>query len=343
LFRRYMCDKGTQLCIGTFAATFVFSLLTLMSATSRMNEKEFVPWLSVWVSTLWAISCIGVLIYYIHHVAVIIQVNTIVADIAADFHRAVHASQSAMGRSVPPIPEISPDVILIAPMAGYIQRIDYPRLVLAAGEADGIVRFLHRPGQFVVKGGTMAIAACRRLPGSKLQAIFENAVTIGMRRTERHDNEFALSQIVEIALRAMSPGLNDPTTALTCVDWLGDSIRALARYPRLSPTHVDKGGNVRVIEKVNEFDRVVAAAFDPIRQVARNSPMLTIRLLNTFSSIAPFMQTTTQRGALYNQAELTFEGFTAEAVGGDRADVLAAYYRAVRALRPAWSPAGRTG
>jgi len=343
LLRRYMRDKGIQLCIGTFAATFVFSLLTLMSVTSRANEKEYVPWLSVWVSTLWAISCIGVLIYYIHHVAVIIQVNTVVADIAADFYRAVHASQSAMGRSVPPIPEISPDVIFIVPMAGYIQRIDYPRLVLAAGEADGIVRCLHRPGQFVVKGATMAIAACRRLPGSKLQAIFEDAVTIGIRRTERYDNEFAVSQIVEIALRAMSPGLNDPTTALTCVDWLGDSIRALARYPRLSPTHVDKRGNVRVIEKVNEFDRVVAAAFDPIRQVARNSPMLTIRLLNTFSSIAPFMQTTTQRGALYNQAELTFEGFTAEAVGGDRADVLAAYYRAVRALRPAWSPAGRTG
>jgi len=92
---------------------------------------------------------------------VIIQVNTVVADIAADFHRAVHASQSAMGRSMSPIPEISPDLILIAPMAGYIQRIDYPRLVLAAGEADGIVRFLHRPGQFVVKGATMAIAEGR--------------------------------------------------------------------------------------------------------------------------------------------------------------------------------------
>jgi hypothetical protein len=77
--------------------------------------------------------------------------------------------------------------------------------------------------------------------------------------------------------------------------------------------------------------------------VARNSPMLTIRLLNTFSGIAPFMQTITQRGALYNQVELTFEGFTAEAVSRDRADVSAAYYRAVRALRPAWSPAGRAG
>src|SRR5882724_11964676 len=109
LLRRYMRDKGIQLCIGTFAATFVFSLLTLMSVTSRANEKEYVPWLSVWVSTLWANSCIGVLIYCIHHVAVIIQVNTVVADIAADFYRAVHASQSAMGRSVPPIPEISPD------------------------------------------------------------------------------------------------------------------------------------------------------------------------------------------------------------------------------------------
>ena len=343
LLQKYMRDQATQLCIGTFAATFVFSLLTLMSVTSRANEKEFVPWLSVWVSTLWAISCIGVLIYYINHVAVIIQVNNVLADIATDFDRAVRASYSAMGRSVPPIPEISPEVALVAPTAGYIQRIDYPRLVVAAGEADGIVRLLHRPGQFVVKGATMAVAACRRLPGSKLQEIFEGAVTIGMCRMVHQDNEFAVSQIVEIALRAMSPGLNDPTTAVTCVDWLGDSIRTLARYPRPNPARVDNSGKVRVVEKVNDFERVVAAAFDPIRQVARNSPMLTIRLLNTFSGIAPFMQTITQRGALYSQVELTFEGFTADAVSRDRADVSAAYYRAVRALRPAWSPAGRVG
>jgi uncharacterized membrane protein len=176
-----------------------------------------------------------------------------------------------------------------------------------------------------------------------LQEIFEGAVTIGMCRMVHQDNEFAVSQIVEIALRAMSPGLNDPTTAVTCVDWLGDSIRTLARYPCPNPARVDNSGKVRVVEKVNDFERVVAAAFDPIRQVARNSPMLTIRLLNTFSGIAPFMQTITQRGALYSQVELTFEGFTADAVSRDRADVSAAYYRAVRALRPAWAPAGRAG
>jgi uncharacterized membrane protein len=343
LLRRYMCDIGTQLCIGTFAATFVFSLLTLMSVTSRADEKEYVPWLSVWISTLWAISCIGVLIYYISHVAVIIQVNTLVADIAADFHRAVRANHSPSERSMPPIPEVSPDRTLVAPIAGYIQWIDYPRLVLAAVEADGIVRFLCRPGQFVVKGAVMAVAECRRLPGGKLQEMFAGAVKIGKRRIVRQDSEFAISQIVEIALRAMSPGMNDPTTALTCVDWLGDSIRALAGYPRRNPAHVDQRGKVRVVEKVNEFERVVAAAFDPIRQVARNSAMLTIRLLNTFFSIAPFMETTSQREALYNQVELAFEGFSAEAVSGDRADVSAAYYRAIRALRLAWSPAGRTG
>jgi uncharacterized membrane protein len=343
LLRRYMRDKGTQLCIGTFAATFVFSLLTLMSVTSRANEKEFVPWLSVWVSTLWAISYIGVLIYHINHVAVIIQVNTVVADVAADFHRAVRANYSAMEPTMPPIPEISPDLALVAPIAGYIQLIDYPRLALAAGEVDGIVRFVCRPGQFVVKGATMALATCRRLPGSRLQEMFGSTVTIGLCRSDCQDCEFAVSQIVEIALRAMSPGINDPTTALTCVDWLGDSIRVLARYPHRNPVHVDKRGKVRVVEKINEFERVVAAAFDPIRQVARNSPILTIRLLNTFSGIAPFMQATTQQGALYNQVSLAFEGFAAEAVSGDRADVSAAYYRAVRALRPAWSPAGRAG
>ena len=341
LLQRYMRDKGTQLCIGVFAATFVFTLLTLMSVTSRPHEKEYVPWLSVWVSTMWAICCIGVLVYYINHVAVIIQVNTVVADIAADFHRVIRASYEPKERPAPPIPEVSPDIALVAPRAGYIQRIDYPGLVLAAAEADGVVRFLCRPGQFVVKGATIAVASCRKRPGRALEQEFGRAVRIGTRRTLFQDAEFAIAQIVDITLRAMSPGINDSTTALTCVDWLGDGLRALAEYPPKDPAHVDSRGTVRVVERINEFERMVAAAFNPIRQVAKTSPALTIRLLNTLAAIAPLMHTTAQKGALYDQVELAFEGFASDAVSGDRADVTTAYYRAIQALQPTWFPVVR--
>src|SRR5579862_4103279 len=98
LLRRYMRDRGTQVCIGIFAATFVFSLLTLLSGSSRAEEKEFLPWLSILISKIWALTCNPVLIYYINHVALSIQVNNVLADLSADFRWAIsqnHAPNQA--------------------------------------------------------------------------------------------------------------------------------------------------------------------------------------------------------------------------------------------------------
>jgi len=148
------------------------------------------------------------------------------------------------------------------------------------------------------------------------------------------DPEFAIAQIVEIALRAMSPGVNDPNTAVTCVNWLADSLRVLAQNPAGNPAHLDCQGNIRVIEKINDFERIVAAAYGPIRQVARNSPMLTIAMLNSISLIAPFIQTATEQEALHNQVRLACEGLAIDTVSGDRRGVEEAYRWAVMALQP---------
>ncbi len=337
LLRRYMRDRGTQVCIGVFAATFVFSLLTLLSVTSRPNEKEYVPWLSIWISTIWALACIGVLIYYINHVAVSIQVNNVLAGLSKDFRWVIRQNRRLPETSRISIPEVRPDLALAASVTGYIQLIDYQSLVLAAVEADAVVRFLFRPGQFVVKGATLAVAEGQELPASRLAEVFCRTVRIGVRRTLAQDPEFALAQIVEIALRAMSPGINDPNTAVTCVNWLTDGLRELAQNTPRSAVHVDIRGNPRVIEHLNEFQHVVAAAYGPIRQVARNSPMLTIGILNSISLIAPFVESAAWKKALHTQAQLAWEGFSLDAVNGDREDAKVAYRLAVEAFH---SPAG---
>ncbi len=340
LLRRYMRDRGTQACIGVFAATFVFSLLTLLSVTSRSDEKEYVPWLSIWISTIWALACIGVLIYYINHVAVSIQVNNVVADLSKDFRWVIRQNHRLPETSRISIPEVRPDLALAASVTGYIQLIDYQPLVLAAAEADTVVRFLYRPGQFVVKGATLAVAEVRELPASRLAEVFCRTVRIGVRRTLAQDPEFALAQIVEIALRAMSPGINDPNTAVTCVHWLTDGLRELAQYAPRSAVHTDVRGNPRVIEHLNEFQHVVSAAYGPIRQVARNSPMLTIGMLNSMSLIAPFLESEAWKEALNIQAQLAWEGFSSDAVNRDREDVMAAYHLAVEALHSPDRPKG---
>jgi uncharacterized membrane protein len=334
LLRRYMRDQGTQVCIGTFAATFVFSLLTLLSVTSRAHEKEYVPWLSIWISTVWALTCIGVLIYYINHVAHSIQVNNVLADLVSDFRWAVEENHTTSTSSSESIPDVHPDLALPAPAAGYVESIDYQALVSAAAEADAVVLLLFRPGQFAVRGAPLAVAEGCNLSRSRLRELLPRAIRIGVRRTLRQDPEFAIAQIVEIALRAMSPGVNDPNTALTCINWLAECLRTLAQCPSKNATHVDGAGVIRVVERVHEFERVVAVAYDPVRQVARNSTTVTIGMLDSISLIAPFIQTEAGKEALKKQAHLVYEGLFSDAVSKDREEVAAAYRRSVDALYP---------
>jgi uncharacterized membrane protein len=334
LLRRYMRDRGTQVCIGIFAATFVFSLLTLLSVTSRAQEKEFVPWLSIWISTIWALTCIAVLIYYINHVALSIQVNNVLADLSADFRWAISQNAGANQARRVSIPMVRGDLTLLSPTTGYIQSINYHALLSAAAAAGAVVRFESRPGQFVVQGASLAVAEGNRLSQTRLEDDFRRTVRIGVRRTLLQDPEFAIAQIVEIALRAMSPGVNDPNTAVTCVNWLADSLRVLAQHPAGNPAHLDRGGNIRVIEQVNDFEQIVAATYGPIRQVARNSPMLTIGMLNSISHIAPFLRAAAEREALHNQVQLAAEGLNATTLSGDRQGIEEAYRRAVMALQP---------
>src|SRR5262249_43059426 len=128
-------------CIGEFASAFVFSLLTLLSVTSRPHETQYVPWLTIWISTLWALTGIGVLIYYINHVAVSIQVNNVLADLSADFAGALLSGSNAGGQPGTP-PDVVAALELRAPGAGYLESSDYPALVAAASESDAVICFL---------------------------------------------------------------------------------------------------------------------------------------------------------------------------------------------------------
>jgi uncharacterized membrane protein len=331
LLRRYMRDRGTQVCIGIFAATFVFSLLTLLSVTSRANEREYVPWLCIWISTLGALTCIAVLIYYINHVANSIQVNNVLAQLSSDFRWVIHYSRWPKSPSATSIPEVHPSLALAADASGYIQSIDYEALAAAATEADAVLRFLFRPGEFIVEGATLAVAEIPELPGRQLQYAFAKAVRIGVRRTLRQDPDFAIAQIVEIALRAMSPALNDPNTAVACVNWLADALRVWAKF-RPNPGYVDRQGDVRVIAKIYDFEQVVASVYDPLRHVSRNSPMLSIAMLNSIALIAPFVQASNSRAALHNQVELISAGLFADVVGSECEEVATSYRRAIEAL-----------
>jgi uncharacterized membrane protein len=328
LLRRFMRDHGIQISIGIFSATFVFSLLTLLSVTARPNEREFVPWVSAWTSLVLALSCVGTLIYFINHVAVLLQVNTVLAEIVADFQRVVleQATSGDALSSVVPAPAREPDFSLLASSSGYLQWIDYPQLVGTARQSGCEVAFLHHAGRFILEGSPLAVGWVdpgqeKSSPKAVLVEAFEERVRLGPRRTMRQDPGFAVAQIVEIGLRAMSPAVNDPFTMLSCVDALSVCLRVFLVSPEHRPLHLDEQGTVRVREKLLTFARMAAGGFDPMRQVSRDSTAATIRIFQAIAALAPFIFDVSQLGELEFQVDLTREGYISNAVSRDREDV----------------------
>ncbi|MGH7471117.1 MAG: DUF2254 domain-containing protein [Longimicrobiales bacterium] len=343
MLRRYMRDRGTQVSIGIFAATFIFSLLTLMAATSHPGQREFVPWLSGWISTLLALACIATLIFFVHHIAQTIQVNYVIADISRDLHRLVHKLTPKQAHGEAPDVASTAEFHLLAPATGYIRQIEHDALVAAAAHGSVIVQFTRRPGEFVLEGSRLAAvvfdpSARDRIgiPVPLSQALVR-AVRIGRVRALRQDPEFAIEQLVEIALRAMSPGINDPFTMFACADWLGDGLRTIAARSPRTLVYADPQGVVRLIVPTPSFDQLVRTGFEPLRAATSNSCAASIRLLETIQALAAHVSPE-QTVELTRQAEHILEGFSAAAVTGDRRAVEAAYQHAVRALSDRTQP-----
>ena len=340
LLRRYMRDRGTQICIGIFAATFVFALLTLLSVYSPPGERQFVPWVSAWSSLLLALSCVGTLIYFMHHVAVLIQVNTVLLDIRNDVVRVLDTLRSPHKRplSAVPTPATAPLFSLAAPQSGYFQRIDADPLAEAARQAGVLVEFVVRPGHFVLQGAPIAYAKALETksapsqPPPHLLDVFARSVVIGHRRTMRQDPKFAILQIVEIGLRAMSPAVNDPFTMISCIDTLSASLLHVLQSSPIDPVHLDSSGQPRIVEPAVSFEKLANAGFDPIRQICHDSVATTIRIFTAITALAPFAKTTADLNALEHQADLTKEGFISDLVSKDANDMQAAYSRAKSAI-----------
>jgi uncharacterized membrane protein len=343
LLRRYMRDRGTQVSIGIFAATFVFSLLTLLSVTSRPDEREFVPWVSAWTSLILAISCVGILIYFMHHVAVLIQVNTVLRNIRDDVSRVIDTLRSPRKLPLSVVAGIPPShgLALTAPESGYFQRIYHDELAEAARAANVVIDFLIHPGHFSLEGSEIALAkpgpglsTLTELPPALVSA-FNDTVIFGLRRTMRQDPKFAILQIVEIGLRAMSPAVNDPFTMITCIDTLAASLKAFLDALPLYCVHADSQGVPRIIEPAETFEKLADAGFAPIRQVCCKSVATTYRIFEAIGSLAPFIQSLGQADNLDRQADLTKEGFSTEVVSQDAADIQSAYASAKAALASA--------
>jgi uncharacterized membrane protein len=333
MLRNFIRDRGTQLTLGTFVATFVYSILALGSI-GQGAHGNFVPHISITVLLGLMIIDLAVLIYFLHHIAVQIQLPYVIASIAADLAGAIElqAGDPTVGADARYAALLIGDMDgpggeVAAPRSGYLQYIRHRTLVRIAAEKDAVIHLRYRPGHFLVQGHPYATVWPAGAAGQVSQELARAHVT-GPYRTLAQDVSFGLDQLVEICIRALSPAVNDTFTALTCIDWIGDSLCKVTG--RWQPTSVyrDPAGTVRVIATQTSYQRLVRRAFEKVRQAGRGMPAVMIRQLDALAKIMERAAAAEDTGVLLDQAAM-IERLSEATVDeqSDRDDVRRAYQR----------------
>jgi uncharacterized membrane protein len=308
ILRTFLRDLGNQFTFGMYVATFVYSILALASISVE-SGREFVPHISITFGLGFLLLDLVVLIYFIHHVAVSIQLNEVIAGIGQDLIRAIE-SETRMSRTLRSssiedaasrLPAIS-GATVPALRDGYLQAISRERLVEIASKCDAVIELLHRPGYFVVAGRPLA----RVFPGSAAsmvsRALAEAHVT-GRHRSLSQDMIFAVDQLVEIAIRALSPAVNDTFTALACIDWLTAGLSRLSGAVFLPNSYQDTENSVRIVEPALDYREIISRAFDKVRQSGRGMPAIAMRQLDSLAFLMS-SATSEQRHVLVEQSEM---------------------------------------
>ena len=306
----FVRDRTTQWTLGVFLGTFSYCMAALPAA--RALPRPFVPVATVTGAMVLALVCVGWLIYFINHISQSISVNHIVDRIAGEAERVI-GELMPYPRGSFPLPyrsEVSPpeDGVILNRQSGYIRYVDIKHLIALAQTYRTCVYLERRVGQFVPAGVPLVrVSRPERLPTDGAHHITA-AFDIGPTRTMQQDIEFGIIQIVDIALRAMSPAVNDPSTAISCVDQLCRiMILWISRMPPPSqyyaPPHV-----LRLFVPRISFDGLLDTAFEQIRHYAAADVAVSLRLMRAFSDIASATQHADLRTALFDRGRRVAAG-----------------------------------
>jgi uncharacterized membrane protein len=310
ILRNFMSDRVTQVVLGIFAGIFTYCLIVLRTIRGG-DEGGFVPSLSVAFSVVLAIGGIGTLIFFIHHIASSIQASSIIASVAKE-------TLVAVDRLFPEKPgreltddEADPSLLLLptrnwqAVMArrnGYLQSVDNAALLRLAQAHKTIVRMDRGIGEFVVQNTPLASLALENPPDQEIIAALRAAYSIDRFRTVHQDCAFGIRQLVDMALRALSPGINDTTTAVMCVDYLTVILARLASREIPSSRRYE-AEELRVISVGQTFASLVAESFDQIRGSAEGNVAIMLRMLGALQTIASLTDSPSRRRVLREQVE----------------------------------------
>jgi uncharacterized membrane protein len=310
ILRNFMRDRVTQVVLGIFAGIFTYCLIVLRTVRGG-DESGFIPSVAVSFGVVLAIGGISVLIFFIHHIAASIQASNIIASVAAETKVAIDRLFSEkLGQG--PVDDDAEQAKLPLPQRnwqavpaqgdGYLQSVDNASLLRFAREHNTIVRMERGVGEFVVHETTLVSFAMESPPEKEGIATLQSAFSINRHRTVDQDAAFGIRQIVDMALRSLSPGINDTTTAVMGVDYLTAILARLA-VRAIPSTHRFAERELRVIAIGPTFAGLVAESFDQIRGSAGGNVAILLRMLGALQTIASLTASESRRQVLREQME----------------------------------------
>ena len=331
LIKNFMSVRLNQVVLGSFVSTYLYSLL-ILNAIKETDSFNFIPAISILGAIILAIVNIVLLVFFIHQIAISIQADKVVSDIHSFISTQVTTLfPEKLGEETAET-DIQEDaikagynhfVVLKATNSGYLQYLDNSGLIDVMIESDALLELFVKPGDYLVQNSEIGKIYHHVKSEDDIISNINSHFIIGKTRTSQQDFEFSINQMVEIAARALSPGVNDPFTAIACIDNLSASMSYLAQVKIPSKYRYDKEKNLRVIAPTLSFESVLNTAFNQIRQFSAGSPAVIIRLMEALITISQFTTTQKNKKAIARHAKMVLNlGKTSIKEKDDFADLL---------------------
>jgi uncharacterized membrane protein len=322
LLRNFTRDRGNQLTLGVFLGTFSYALIVLRSVRTE-GEGGFIPHLSLSVGIALAFVCVATLVYFVGHMAGRINVDTVIELVSDDVNSAIRRLTTDRRQPAQPPAMIWRDAVPIAdPRRGYLQQLDEAGLASWAAENQTAILLLVRPGDYVFPGAPIALMLP---PVEGAGEAIRNATALGAHRVSSFDLRFAVRQLVEVAVRALSPGVNDPYTAISVLDRLGAALCEME--PVFLPSGVSLVGErvVLVVPQI-QYDQLLNTMFHMIRQSAAGNTAVLMRQLEVLTQVVSCERDRERMIGLKRHADLVIEDAERDvATPGDLEDLRRRY------------------
>ncbi|MDC7785058.1 DUF2254 domain-containing protein [Rhodoplanes sp. TEM] len=298
LIWNFIDDRQIQAVIGLFVATILYTLVVLRSINEELGP-DYVPHAAITMASALVVVCLFALLFYLHKLARSIISDTMVDTVARHLSQAIATRSGERRASVGgPLPSGSLERRIALTDSGYVQFIDYAALCRLAVRHDALLTVRIRAGAFAIRGRCVIEALSPAPLPDDVEDAVRDAFALGADRTPDQDLEYAIRQLVEIALRALSPGINDPFTAITVIDRLAAALEEIGRRPLPPQEYADEDGTVRVIADASTYEALVNTAFMQIRQSARDDAAVLLRLASRLRDLHEVASSDVQRDAL---------------------------------------------